>query len=84
MKLLSDSIKKTAAIAEGYNLGRLIIEDEKPSIELEDGEVIKATGLIVEILTNDGWYRLGIEDYEKVTEEGWPLLAGFDCRWKEV
>ncbi len=82
MKLLSDSIKKTISIADGYQLGRLII-DEEPYIKTEKGEV-RARGLIVEVLNGAEWYRLGADDYEKKTEEGWPLFAGADCRYKEV
>lgn len=81
---LSESIKKTIAIADGYKLGRLVFEGDKPYIELENGTEIEATGLIVEVLNDNEWYRLGEEDYKRKTVEGWPLFAGFDCRWKEV
>lgn len=89
MILLSDSIKKTIAIAEGYKLGTLIIDEnedkDKIYIELEDGStIIGVTGLIVEVLTSEGWHRLGIEDYERKTQDGWPLFGGFDCRFKEI
>lgn len=43
MHRLSESIKKTIAIADGYKLGRLIFEGEnyeQPLIETEDREYL--------------------------------------------
>lgn len=81
--MLSGSIKKTISIAEGYKLGILIIEDNANYIETERNTTVDARGLIVEVLAGNEWYRLGTDDYERKTVEGWPLFGGFDCRYKE-
>ena len=83
MILLSESLKKTAAIAEGYNLGRLIFEDDVVFIEDEKTErYISVESLEVIVLNGNEWYKVQDEDYKKITPEGWPLLGGFLCKYK--
>ena len=83
MLMLSESIKNTIAIVEGYKLGRLIIEDNANYIETEDGAILDVQGLIVEVLAGNEWYRLSNDDYDMKTVEGWPLFGGFHCRYKD-
>ncbi|HZK02181.1 MAG TPA: hypothetical protein VFC96_04880 [Anaerovoracaceae bacterium] len=87
---LSESIKKTISIADGYKLGRLIFEDEDESWVpyIETGNEIRreyteVDGYIVEVLNDGEWYTMTDEDYQRVTAEGWPLFGGFDCRFRE-
>lgn len=95
---LSESIKKTAAIADGWGLGRLIFEKEDcgwvPYIEMGSrGDIdskeyidvndhIEIDDHIVEVLNGDEWHTMTEEDYKRVTAEGWPLFGGFDCKYK--
>lgn len=84
---LSESIKKTIAVADGWKLGRLIFEGEnyeQSLIETEDREYLQVTNYVVEVLNDGEWHTMTEEDYKRVTaEEGWPLFGGFVCRFKE-
>ena len=88
---LSESIKKTSSIADGYKLGRLVFEGENdnwvPYVEMGDDEsnrkYTEIDDYIVEVLNDGEWHTMTKEDYERVTAEGWPLFGGFDCRFRE-
>lgn len=82
---LSESIKKTISIADGWNLGRLVFEGEnyeKPLIKLENGDEIEVLGLEVDVLNDGEWHTMTEDYYRRKTAEGWPLFGGFDCRFK--
>ena len=84
-KLLNDSLKKTLSIAEGYKIGRLTIEGNKASVQLDDGDIIEIDeSYEVQVLNDNEWLQLTNDMINKKTKEGWPLLAGFDARVKEV
>lgn len=84
MFFLANSIKKTLSIADGWQVGRLIIENET-FIELDNGEVIEVTDdHKIEVLNGEQWEELRKEDFEAKTVEGWPLFAGFDVRFKTL
>lgn len=89
---LSESLKKTISIADGYKLGRLVFEDEDcewvPYIETEtEGSnklhYTEVTNFVIEVLNDGEWHTMTDEDYERETAEGWPLFGGFDCRFRE-
>ncbi|MCC5911353.1 MAG: hypothetical protein JJT76_13030 [Clostridiaceae bacterium] len=83
MILLANSIKKTLCIAEGWQVGRLIIEGSRAYVELDNGQEVEVEGNIVEIRNDDVWQRLNTSDYKEKTVEGWPLFAGFETRIKQ-
>lgn len=96
---LSESLKKTISIADGYKLGRLVFEKEDslvfekedskwvPYIEMGDNESNReykmVDNYIVEVLNDGKWHTMADEDYQRETAEGWPLFGGFDCRFRE-
>lgn len=82
LKLLAD-LKRTVCIAEGWKLGRLIVEDcGKAFIELEDGRTIPMKDEYkAEVETDNGWIKLSTGDLRRKTEEGWPLFAGLEVRF---
>lgn len=84
MYFLANSLKKTISIAEGWQVGRLIIENSA-FIELDNGEAIEVTKEHkIEILNGEQWEELRQEDFGVKTVEGWTLFAGFDVRFKNI
>ncbi len=81
--LLEESLRKTSCIIQGYKVGRLVIEENEPPY-LEDHETGKifliSKGDTLEILNDNKWEQVEISDLDRKTEEGWPLLAGFEAR----
>jgi len=85
--LLTDSLQKSIdqldSLLDGWTFGQLVIEDQKPFLQLENGDIIPATG-IVEVKNGDFWERVDTYDYYIITIDGWPAYAGMKARMKPV
>lgn len=82
--LLEDSIRKTACIACDYRVRRIVCE-ERRSYFLEDETGIGtpiAEGMLIEIYNGGIWETLNMQDLDKKTPQGWPLMAGLETRMK--
>lgn len=78
--LLADSIRGTLSIAEGWTIGRLVI-DGGVFLEQENGRLIEASkGCKLEVRNGDAWQRLTEDDLERKTVEGYPAYASMDAR----
>ena len=82
MYFLLQSIQITADIADGWTVGNLVIENQQAYLQLENGSIIHASG-IIEVKNGDVYQRLTAEDYKSETKEGWPLYAGLRARMKQ-
>ncbi|SFH21902.1 hypothetical protein SAMN05660649_04302 [Desulfotomaculum arcticum] len=81
MFLLADSIRKTANILDGWQVGNLVIEDGV-FIQLDSGDLMPvAPGAILEVCNDGQWQRLSESDIEVKTIDGWPAYAGMDARF---
>jgi hypothetical protein len=82
---LSESIKKTIDIVDGYTVGNSVVENGKGYIQLNSGELIELQESdIIEVRSGDVYQRLELEVLINTkTNEGWPGFAGMYCRVKE-
>ncbi|NPV89792.1 MAG: hypothetical protein HPY50_03320 [Firmicutes bacterium] len=84
MFLLVDSIQKTLSIADGWTIGRLVI-DGGVFLEQDNGRLIKVPeGFILEVKNGGDWQQLSGEDLTRTTAEGYPAYASMDARIKEA
>ena len=79
MIFLIRHIEKTANIAGGFTVGTLVIESQGVFLQLDDGSLVPATGK-VEVKNGGTWQTLALEDFSRITAEGWPAYAGMDAR----
>lgn len=85
MEKLAKHIRETASLAEGYQVGRLIIENHAYlEIENKDGidRVLLTQEHTIEIYNNYAWQLIKYEYLKRKTDYGWPLFAGFEARVK--
>ena len=85
MNFLSDHIKKTVNILDGWTVGRSVVEDGKGFIQLDSGELVELQESdIIEVLNGETYQRIKLETLINTrTVEDWPAFAGMDCRVKE-
>ena len=83
MEFLLRHIQQTADIADGWKAGRLVIENQQPFLQLDNGSILPADG-IIEVKNGDYWQRLDSKDILCTTVEGWPAYAGLDARMRSV
>lgn len=83
MFLLVESLQKTRDILDGWVVGRLVIEDDA-YVQLDDGQLVPVAANYLEVNCDGQWQRLGMEDFEKVTVEGWPAFASMTARMKLI
>lgn len=85
MIFLSEHIKKTLNILDGWAVGRSVVENEKGYIQLGNGELVELQETdIIEVLNGETYQRITLETLITTkTVEGWPGYAGMDCRVKE-
>lgn len=81
MKFLTEHIKKTADIAAGWTVGRLVIEQGQAYIELDNGSLVLAD-CIVEVKNGDCWQQVSLRDITAVSDQNWPAYGGMDARIK--
>lgn len=83
MFLLVNSLRKTADIIDGWTVGRLVIEDGI-FVQLDNGNLVPVETNYLEVNNGGQWQRLGVDDFKKVTPEGWPAYASMDARMREA
>lgn len=57
MEFLLRHIQQTADIADGWKVGRLVIENQQPFLQLDNGSILPADA-IIEVKNGDCWQRL--------------------------
>ncbi|WP_405131916.1 hypothetical protein MHB43_10440 [Paenibacillus sp. FSL H8-0317] len=85
MDHLTNSIKNTINVIDGYTTGTLIVDGEFVGLLLEDGsELPLDNNRHIEVRNGDGSYeRVMIDQIQTtMTAEGWPLYAGMYARVK--
>lgn len=84
LDILRSSIKNTLNIVDGWVVGKTVVEGDQAYIQFDSGKLMKlCSDDVIEILNGDEYVTVTYNDLcEKKTSEGWPLLAGFDCRVK--
>lgn len=82
---IQDTISQIDAIIDGWTTGRTIVADQHAFLALDIGEVILLNGNFeIEVRNGDEFVPVTVEQVlNSKTEEGWPLLAGLDCRIRE-
>lgn len=81
---LADHLKETADRIAGYITGRLIVESDTASLQIESGAKICLTDKhAVEVRNGSEYVSVTLEQaLEAQTVEGWPLYGGLYARVK--
>ena len=84
MNHLSDSIKNTINVIDGYTTGTLIVDGDYIGLLMEDGsELTLDNSRHIEIRNGDNYERVMINQIRMtMSTDGWPLYAGLYTRVK--
>lgn len=85
MDHLRNSIRNTLNHLDGWITGITLVENGKAFLQLDNGDEMQLhPDDKIEVLAGEEYVPVTLNDLlEKVTPEGWPLLAGFDARVKQ-
>ncbi|MTI83480.1 MAG: hypothetical protein FH756_06130 [Firmicutes bacterium] len=79
---LTRSIRETAAVADGWQVGTLVIHGNTYHLETDSRLIDITEDHTVEVMNGNNWQAIGQDNLAKKTAEGWPLLAGMKARVK--